>query len=54
MPGSDIAGEVVNVGPAVTKFKKGDKVVAMLGTLVYNIFRFLVLTSTKSQHLAMD
>ncbi|KAL8106578.1 quinone-oxidoreductase QR1, chloroplastic-like [Apium graveolens] len=33
IPGSDIAGEVVDVGPAVTKFKKGDKVVAMLGTL---------------------
>lgn len=43
MPGSDIAGEVVDVGPAVTKFKKGDKVVAMLGTLVNIISPFSLL-----------
>ncbi|KAL6009304.1 hypothetical protein ACLOJK_022533, partial [Asimina triloba] len=27
---SDVAGEVVEVGPGVNKFKVGDKVVAML------------------------
>lgn len=27
---SDVAGEVVKVGPGVTNFKAGDKVVAML------------------------
>ncbi|KAL1805700.1 hypothetical protein ACET3Z_028768 [Daucus carota] len=32
IPGSDITGEVVDVRFAVTKFKKGYKVVAMLGT----------------------
>ncbi|WOG95072.1 hypothetical protein DCAR_0314374 [Daucus carota subsp. sativus] len=32
VPGSDIAGEVVELGYGVTKFKKGDKIVAMLGS----------------------
>lgn len=29
VPGSDGAGEVVSVGPLVTRFKKGDKVVTL-------------------------
>lgn len=32
--GSDIAGEVVELGYGVAKFKKGDKIVAMLGSAV--------------------
>ncbi|MEI4855940.1 alcohol dehydrogenase catalytic domain-containing protein, partial [Klebsiella pneumoniae] len=31
IPCSDIAGEVVEVGSGVKKFKRGDKIVAMLG-----------------------
>lgn len=50
MAGTDIAGEVVDVGPAVTKFKKGDKVVAMLGTLVYNISPFMLYLVTSTNH----
>jgi NADPH:quinone reductase-like Zn-dependent oxidoreductase len=30
IPGTDVAGEIVEVGPRVTKFKAGEKVVAML------------------------
>ncbi|MBA0578666.1 hypothetical protein Gorai_020941, partial [Gossypium raimondii] len=30
IPASDVAGEVVKVGPGVTNFKAGDKVVAAL------------------------
>ncbi|XP_030472794.2 chloroplast envelope quinone oxidoreductase homolog [Syzygium oleosum] len=33
IPASDVAGEVVKVGPAVKKFKPGDKVVATLNIL---------------------
>ena len=36
--GSDIAGEVVELGYGVTKFKKGDKIVAMLGSAVSFFF----------------
>lgn len=32
--GSDIAGEVVELGPGVVKFQRGDKIVAMLGSAV--------------------
>ena len=32
--GTDVAGEVVEVGPGVTNFKTGDKVVAILSHLV--------------------
>jgi NADPH:quinone reductase-like Zn-dependent oxidoreductase len=31
IPGGDIAGEVVEVGPGVTRFKMGDPVVAFVG-----------------------
>ncbi|KAJ6298656.1 hypothetical protein OIU76_019751 [Salix suchowensis] len=33
IPGTDVAGEVVEVGPGVTNFKTGDKVVAILSHL---------------------
>ncbi|ONH92789.1 hypothetical protein PRUPE_8G196000 [Prunus persica] len=33
IPGTDVAGEVVQVGPGVKKFKAGDKVVAMVNPL---------------------
>ncbi|KAL8160591.1 hypothetical protein V2J09_002128 [Rumex salicifolius] len=33
IPGTDVAGEVVQVGPGVSKFKAGDKVVAILSHL---------------------
>jgi hypothetical protein len=32
--GADVAGEVVEVGPGVTNFKTGDKVVAILSHIV--------------------
>lgn len=32
--GTDVAGEVVEVGPEVKNFKAGDKVVAMVNPLV--------------------
>lgn len=38
---SDVAGEVAKVGPAVKKFKPGDKVVATLNILVMLILHVL-------------
>lgn len=40
---SDIAGEVVEVGTGVTKFKAGDKVVSYLGFPVSVIYTMLCL-----------
>lgn len=37
---SDVAGEIVEVGPAVKSFKAGDKVVAMLNPFVSTISSF--------------
>jgi NADPH:quinone reductase-like Zn-dependent oxidoreductase len=36
--GTDVAGEVVEVGPGVKNFKAGDKVVACLGHAVSTHF----------------
>ncbi|CAN1269420.1 Chloroplast envelope quinone oxidoreductase homolog, partial [Linum perenne] len=37
IPGSDVAGEVVEVGPGVKKFSLGDKVVGMVNHFVSSI-----------------
>lgn len=39
---SDIAGEVVGVGPGVEAFKIGDKVVSMLSTMVSALIRLSI------------
>lgn len=39
---TDVAGEVVGVGPGVEAFKIGDKVVSMLSTMVSALIAFSV------------
>ncbi|KAF5810341.1 putative GroES-like superfamily, alcohol dehydrogenase [Helianthus annuus] len=38
IPATDVAGEVIDVGPGVNNFKVGDKVVSMLDVFVSYIF----------------
>lgn len=40
MTATDVAGEVIDVGPGVSKFKVGDKVVSMLSVFVSYFFTF--------------